>query len=217
MRIVATSDTHFNVPPDVATRLIPDGDILVHAGDLMYQGTPDEWPVVTEWLANMPHKHKIYVPGNHDFHTALYMGIARADLRRRCGVHMLTVETGNRLVLPNKMQLVGLPFVTGLPGWAYNTSEDALDAFLSELQPADIVVSHAPVYRHLDKVNPKESVGCVAYNRWWTKHSAEIKHWINGHIHESYGTEKDEGTTFYNVCMCDREYKQVNPAMVIDL
>ena len=37
-RIVATSDTHFPFSGD----LIPDGDILIHAGDLMYYGDPGE-------------------------------------------------------------------------------------------------------------------------------------------------------------------------------
>lgn len=39
MRIVATSDTHF-VP---VQGWIPDGDVFVHAGDLMQDGYPSEW------------------------------------------------------------------------------------------------------------------------------------------------------------------------------
>jgi hypothetical protein len=60
IRFVCISDTHTNAPP------IPEGDILIHAGDLTNAGTIAEIQVQLDWLASQPHEHKIVIAGNHD-------------------------------------------------------------------------------------------------------------------------------------------------------
>lgn len=220
LRLVVTSDTHFAFD----SSLIPDGDVLIHCGDLMYTGYQDEWPAVIESLAAMPHKTKIAVPGNHDFHIQNYLGIARADLRRRAGVKLL--DDSNPISnLPNGMQVFGVPFITGLPGWAWNRLEYGLEQWLAQwaVQP-DIVVSHGPLYKVLDAVNPtaetegsRNHVGSWKLSEWYHKLSTKPDYFFHGHIHESYGEHHEWGTSFYNVAMCDKYYKQVNPAVVIDL
>ena len=77
MRIVATSDTHHVV--DVST--IPDGDVFMHCGDLCRTGYPDDFECQLEWLAKLPHKTKLFTPGNHDFHLQVYPGPALQQLR----------------------------------------------------------------------------------------------------------------------------------------
>lgn len=52
-RIVAVSDTHMYHEKLV----IPDGDILVHAGDMTRSGKLSEVTMVGEWLNSQPHKH----------------------------------------------------------------------------------------------------------------------------------------------------------------
>ena len=89
MRLVVTSDTHFNFPPD----FVPDGDVFLHCGDLMYTGYPDEWAGRVASLAALPHKQKIIVPGNHDLHISNYAGPALQDLRR-AGVTVIGIEMG---------------------------------------------------------------------------------------------------------------------------
>ncbi|TVY78297.1 putative rhamnogalacturonate lyase C [Lachnellula suecica] len=58
--IICISDTH-NAKPS-----LPDGDILLHAGDLSQYGTFDEIQAQLDWLNAQPHKHKIIIAGNHD-------------------------------------------------------------------------------------------------------------------------------------------------------
>lgn len=60
IRIVCISDTH-NTQPEV-----PDGDILLHAGDLTEKGTFEELQAQLDWLKSLPHKHKVVIAGNHD-------------------------------------------------------------------------------------------------------------------------------------------------------
>lgn len=63
MRIVALSDTH-----GLHEQLVvPDGDILVHAGDLTGHGTQEELEAFNRWLGTLPHPHKLVIAGNHDW------------------------------------------------------------------------------------------------------------------------------------------------------
>ena len=46
---------------------MPDGDILIHAGDMTPRGEKKDLEKVNKWLGTLPHKHKIIIAGNHDF------------------------------------------------------------------------------------------------------------------------------------------------------
>jgi len=242
MRIVATSDTHyppFNQWQDQhlntiwsPTVQIPDGDVFVHAGDLLRTGYPDEWPAALEWLERLPHKIKLYVPGNHDFHLQVYPGPALQELRS-INVTCVGLPGNDNYVavrLPNGMNLLGLPYVVNLPRWAMNTDEAALaDHLMKVWSPHtdvkyDVVVSHSPVSGFLDRNSEGVHTGISAYLKHIYKladsnneHYQLPKVWICGHIHESYGRTSFGGIDFYNVAMCDRNYTHVNPPVVIDL
>src|SRR6266545_7467961 len=64
MRIVAVADTH-TFQDDL--RVIPEGDVFIHAGDLCRSGRLDELRAVAAWLRTLPHRHKIVIAGNHDW------------------------------------------------------------------------------------------------------------------------------------------------------
>ncbi|KAJ5219607.1 hypothetical protein N7468_008811 [Penicillium chermesinum] len=59
--VVCISDTHTQKWPDV-----PDGDLLIHAGDLANDGSVREIQAAVDWLRSLPHKHKVVICGNHD-------------------------------------------------------------------------------------------------------------------------------------------------------
>jgi predicted phosphodiesterase len=54
MKIVCLSDTH-NCNERIE---VPDGDIMIHAGDATIRGTIDEITNFNRWFANLPHKIK---------------------------------------------------------------------------------------------------------------------------------------------------------------
>lgn len=233
MRIVATSDTHY--PPFIERRdqmlrtvyeptvPIPDGDVFIHAGDLCRTGYPDDWQRQLEWLARLPHKIKLFVPGNHDFHLQLYPGPALQEMRS-IGVSVVGLP-GNinfaSVVLPNGMSLLGLPFMINLDRWAFNVSYETLTKYLESVwnpaHPHGIIVSHAPV---LGK-------GMLPiYLEYLEKYKPKL--WFSGHIHEEYGHSQivhgeelfDDNfkvTDIFNVSMCNRDYQHANPPVVIDL
>ena len=63
MKIVCISDTH-----SLQHRMnIPDGDLLIHAGDVSSGGRIEEIEMFNEWMGSLPHRHKVVIAGNHDF------------------------------------------------------------------------------------------------------------------------------------------------------
>src|SRR5271168_484205 len=47
---------------------VPDGDLLIHAGDFsMFSKSANAITDFNTWLGELPHRHKIVVPGNHEF------------------------------------------------------------------------------------------------------------------------------------------------------
>ena len=61
-RIVCVSDTHNTSPQDGAFRL-PQGDVLIHAGDLTKQGTFAELQKTVAWIEKADFEAKIVVAG----------------------------------------------------------------------------------------------------------------------------------------------------------
>eukprot|EP00913_Durusdinium_trenchii_P029972 g28086.t1 len=62
LRLVIISDTH-NCHRDLT---VPDGDILIHAGDFTQFGKEEHAEDFNRWLGEQPHKTKLVVLGNHE-------------------------------------------------------------------------------------------------------------------------------------------------------
>jgi len=64
IRFVCISDTHSLTSH--LKRTIPEGDVLIHAGDFTRCGHLQEVKEFNTWLGTLPHKHKIVIAGNHE-------------------------------------------------------------------------------------------------------------------------------------------------------
>jgi Icc-related predicted phosphoesterase len=62
--IVCISDTHGMMGPMMSR--IPPGDILIHAGDFTNVGSLEDIQTFKTQFESLPHKHKIFIAGNHD-------------------------------------------------------------------------------------------------------------------------------------------------------
>ena len=62
-RFVFISDTH-----NRTSRMdpLPEGDVLIHAGDFTFSGRPEEVVKFNDYLGSLTHTHKIVIAGNHD-------------------------------------------------------------------------------------------------------------------------------------------------------
>ncbi|KAF7128406.1 hypothetical protein CNMCM5793_003136 [Aspergillus hiratsukae] len=54
IRVVCISDTH-----TLEWNEVPDGDLLIHAGDLCNDGSIREIQAAVDWLQTLPHPHKV--------------------------------------------------------------------------------------------------------------------------------------------------------------
>lgn len=177
----------------------------------MYTGYPEEWYPRIKALAELPHKTKIFVAGNHDLHLQNYAGPALQEMRK-AGIEVLGEPSKHSVIkLENGMTVLGLPYVTNLPQWAFNRGEEWISDYLDQIGRVDIVVSHSPPRGIMDGDN----YGIAAYRRYLKRFQPD--HWICGHVHEDYGLAAQDGCLFYNVCMCNEDYKMLNKAMEIEV
>jgi predicted phosphohydrolase len=74
MRVVAVADTH---GCERELGLLPEGDVLIHAGDLLRSGSSDELKAAAKWLGELPFRTKVVIAGNSDWCFLTDPGIAR--------------------------------------------------------------------------------------------------------------------------------------------
>ena len=65
-RVVCISDTHSFTNRGGPLSDVPDGDILIHAGDFTTAGQMKQVEAFNEYLGTLSHPHKIVIAGNHD-------------------------------------------------------------------------------------------------------------------------------------------------------
>jgi Icc-related predicted phosphoesterase len=206
MRLVALSDTH-NRCEDVA---VPDGDLLIHAGDLTARGSLEEIARAHDWLASMPHRHKVVIAGNHDFGFEQTPEQARELMR---GVIYLedTSTTIDGLVI------YGSPWTPWFHGWAFNRRRGAeMERTWAKIDPqAHILVTHGPARDVLDRTFLGVHAGCEALALAVARLQPRLH--IFGHIHEGHGTQQIGATQCINASLCDLRYRPAHAPVVVDL
>lgn len=213
-RIVCLSDTH-NCNAEIE---VPDGDMLIHAGDATIRGTEPEVEEFLKWFSSLPHRHKIFVAGNHDW---LYETNNR--FARLITANFKVIYLQDSFVEIEGLKIYGSPWQPRFYDWAFNLMRGAELAEKWELIPGDtdILITHGPPNGILDEVPRKywiENTGCeelikkveeLARNR--------LKLHVFGHIHCGYGTTEKFGVKFVNASSCDEEYNPTQPPVIVNL
>lgn len=206
MRIVCLSDTH-NLQDHIH---VPEGDLLLHAGDFTRRGTEPEVAPFLDWLAAQPHRHKVLVAGNHDFLFEREPARARALVRGAVYLEDTGVEIEG-------LRIWGSPWQPWFHDWAFNLRRGApLREKWDRIPPdTDVLVTHGPPFGLFDRTDTGEDAGCADLLEAVRRVRPRLH--LFGHIHEGYGRETRDGTTFVNASICDRAYRPVNAAVVVDL
>lgn len=214
VRFVLISDTH-NTTPD-----LPDGDVLIHAGDLTIRGSIEEFQEAEKWFKSLKNKFKriYYTPGNHDWLAFSDERVVRYDI----------LKTPNWLVdmevytLEN-IRIYGCPWVQSIAGanhWAYPLygGSHNKEKWLEIPEGLDILVTHGPPYNILDKHWHTGSLLGDSYLRCRLKEMlSPPKLHIFGHIHAFGGlSQEEDGTLFINASVCDEDYTPTNKITVLD-
>lgn len=206
MRVVMISDTHLRH----SKVIIPDGDLLIHSGDALYDGTRQEYKEFSQWFNDQPHKYKLYIPGNHDQFVEEHL-----ELAREMSNFMILV---NDTVVVNKYIIHGFPQTPLFGQWNFmlprngHELQTKIDMIPND---CDILISHGPAFGGLDRIKNGSSVGCELLAEK-TKQMPNLKLHCFGHIHPSYGVTEYEFTRV-NAAICNDWLYVVNEPIVIDL
>lgn len=187
--VVCISDTHCTEPD------VPDGDILIHSGDLTNKGSFEELQKQLSWLNTLPHKHKIVIGGNHDslldpayvarFPERIHEGegTSRSDLN--WGDITYLNNTSATVPLDNKrtLSVYGSPWTPEYGAFAFQYPP--IRKVWADTVPndTDILVTHGPPKGHLDL----EGKGCPQLLKELKRVRPRLV--VFGHIHAGRGRD----------------------------
>jgi len=196
IKVVAISDTHGYKPN------LPDGHILIHAGDFTMHGSEYEALEFFEYFTSHPHPVKVLVHGNHD----------------QCMLDGYPVPEGVHALVNSSMDAYGLVIYGSPYTPPYSKAHDAfvMGEYMREVmykhmpKKVDILVTHSPPRGVLDRV-PGQHVGCKALQQYYRRAS----HHVVGHIHETGGCVQVVGeTTCYNASHVNHRMEPAHEAHV---
>ena len=195
-RLVCMADTH-GLHRQVN---VPEGEFLVHAGDFLRTGTdPAEIEDFDDWLAGLPHRHKIVVAGNHDLLFERDPKLARKRLP-----HALYLE--NAAVAVGGLRFWGSPVTPVLGEWAFRAERVKNPRALWAKIPArvDVLLTHGPPFGTLDRQHILgQHFGCRELTRAVLRARPRLH--VFGHVHGGWGQEQTgengDGTRFVNCAL----------------
>lgn len=203
IRVVCVSDTHSAEPE------IPDGDILLHAGDLCDKGTFEELQTQLNWLNRQPHQYKVVIAGNHELlldqgfldrfpeRIMERPGASREDLRWGDLIYLNDNSTvlnffcdekgahkqNNGYVGGRQIKIYGSPWTHQFGNWAFQVPL-IRDVWTGTVpKDTDILLMHGPPKYYLDANN----LGNIYLNNELCRVKPRLT--VFGHIHAGYGQE----------------------------
>jgi Calcineurin-like phosphoesterase len=210
MRVVCVSDTHNKLD----RVRVPDGNLLVHAGDATLMGEKREVEKFLRDLKALPHKHKVVIAGNHDWNAFHHPERYREQLAE-VGATYLQDE----LYSADGFLIYGSPWQPEFCGWAFNLPRGPrLREKWDRIPPAlHMLVTHGPPVGIMDATPSGECVGDADLLDAIMERPP-VYH-VFGHIHHSYGrvTTHRPPTTFVNAATCNERYEPTNEPIVLDV
>ncbi len=207
VKIVLISDTH-----GLHEKInVPDGDMLIHAGDVSNKGSVQGIGNFLYWFEKQPHCHKIFIAGNHDF------GFENIpETVEKMIPDSITYLNDSGIEIEG-INIWGSPVTPWFHDWAFNRLRGGQISKYWDWIPdnTDILITHGPPKGILDKCDNGDIVGCEDL----LKRVKEVKpkYHIFGHIHEGYGISSNENTIFINASSLNSRYEPVNEPQIIEL
>lgn len=196
MKIVLIADTHGKFPK------LPNGDVLIHAGDATMRGTQEEIEQFDAWLGTLKFEHILFTPGNHDFLFEKFNILKNATVLLNKGIEISGIK------------FWASPYTRTKFNWAFMKSDEELAKIWKYIPDnVDILITHGPPMGILDRTISKENAGSQSL----LDRSRTVKPKIHvfGHIHETYGEEVDRGVRYINASVVNEFYNNVNKPVVV--
>lgn len=242
MRFVCISDVHCATEFD-----IPEGDVLLDAGDMTFTGKIPEIASAAKFRADVKashgFKHVVCIAGNHDWLFFQGPTLARQIM---ADFGLIYLEDQALTIMPDRapmelttgpgnITIYGSPWQPWFNNWAFNLRRgDAIKQKWDLIPRAglDILVTHGPPYGVLDGA-PRSNIGAAwgSGDEDFSMYRESVGCWdlmqavkevkpklhLFGHVHSAYGRAEVDGTTFINASIMDNNYDPTRKPHVFDL
>lgn len=208
MKFVTIADTHGKH----SGLVVPEGDVLIHAGDISMKGDSYEVENFLTWFDKQDFEHKIFIAGNHDFYFE-----REPDENVQQMIPSNVTYLNDSLTTIKGIKIWGSPISPWFFNWAFNRHRgDAIKRHWDLIpNDIDILITHGPVYQVLDRTLSGQQVGCLDLLDKIQEIQPKIH--ICGHIHEAYGIEERFGIKFINASVLNAKYQLTNSPVVFEL
>jgi Icc-related predicted phosphoesterase len=159
---------------------VPPGMIFVHCGDASFMGR-DNVAEFDDWLGELPHRYKVYVPGNHD------AAFAKSRLTNATVLINEVVEIAG-------LKFWGTPVTSVGPAFCVSSAEERRRIFAAIPDDTDVLVTHAAPYAVLDNGGGDPELRAAVDRVQPIIHSF-------GHIHAGPATTTIGNTLFVNAAL----------------
>ena len=215
IKIICASDTHKTKPS------LPEGDILLHAGDLSQYGTFDEIQNQITWLNSQSHRWKVVIAGNHDLLVDQDFVDTHPDRElEKPGKSRKNLNWGNVIYLQNssidldvgyrKIKVYGSPLTPQCGNFAFQYLP-IKDVWNDTVPPDTDVLTHGPPVGWLD--DNGNGCGWLLDELWRVK----PRLLVFGHIHVGRGQQciwfDGIEACYANIVRCKRPW--INLAMMV--
>ena len=218
MRIVVIGCTH----GQTMHHDIPDGDVLIHTGDFCAHGTFEDMMRFEVWFAKQPHKHKIFIAGNHD---GALDPIYNTGLSLKTVIDERLIYLEDSSVIIDGVKFYGTPWTPEFNRWHFMKERDsaAMQAVRDAIpNDTDILISHGPPFGKLGGVCPRLNdphltidVGCKMLTEAIKR--VKPKYALYSHVHCGHGQYHLDDTMCVNVSTCTEEYIASNPPYIFEI
>jgi len=203
IRVVCISDTHGDHENEALD--MPEGDLLIHAGDFTSFSKLEQAVRFNEWLGEVKlskgFQHIVVINGNHE---------SNADWKQRTP-EILSNATAFLKDDQVKVSVEGKGSLT-IHGtqfyWPMQTPNPHYDLIGSDV---DLLVCHGPCKGLVDGGS-----GCKMLRKKALE-LPKLQLCVSGHIHGAYGVVKEGGKTFVNAANCGSGRKITKPAIEVEV
>jgi Icc-related predicted phosphoesterase len=213
VKIVSISDIHVSDENRKRQIDLPEGDLLIVAGDLTAIGTLAQLQAFNRYLESQSGKFTykpLVIAGNHDFVL---------ESNREEAVRSLTAATylQDEFIEIDGIKFYGSPWTPPFYDWAFmKGGPEARERWDLIPEGLDVLITHGPPLNILDFCGTH--VGCAELLDVVTNElSSPPQFHVFGHIHEGYGDYINKNTQFFNVAICNERYIAVHPATVFEV
>lgn len=224
MRLVCISDTH-TFHEDVN---LPDGDILIHAGDFTNKGGKSDVEDFFGWLMRIKPKYRyiLFIAGNHDkcfdekysemndWLMSDWLAEAIAELEKNDIIYLKDSS-----IELEGVKFYGMPWTPWFFGeyWAFNKKiGPEMQEKIDMIEPCDVLITHGPPLYTGDLVAREGiHVGCPLLKEKIDEIQPRLH--VCGHIHEASGIQLVDRCIHVNASQLNEHYELVNLPYSIEL